>query len=113
MERTISNFNNNSFTTFKECKTPNRHPDFISLSGSRYWYGSNKNGQYVIRQSDHWGKVSSCVWKLFSPYKVNNLSGSAIKILKKECNQTITSLGQIKSGTFRTGKAYISSFYKK
>lgn len=30
---------------------------------SRYWYGKDKKGTYVIRESDHWGKVASCNWE--------------------------------------------------
>lgn len=29
---------------------------------SRYWYGQDKKGNYIIRESDHWGKVASCYW---------------------------------------------------
>ena len=29
---------------------------------SRYWYGENSKGKYIIRESDHWGSVASCEW---------------------------------------------------
>lgn len=38
---------------YKACKKPTRKPDYISGSGSEYWY--LKNGGH-IRFSDHWGK---------------------------------------------------------
>ncbi len=31
---------------------------------SRYWYGEDSRGKYVIRESDHWGRVASCVWNV-------------------------------------------------
>lgn len=37
------------------------NPDYVSDSGSRYWYTDNG----VYRESDHWGKgVASCDWYL-------------------------------------------------
>lgn len=44
--------------TWKECIIPDRHPDYISESGSQYWYSSDG----VTRFSDHWGSVSTCKW---------------------------------------------------
>ncbi len=41
-------------------KTPQRTPDYVSDSGSKYWYV----GDSVIRQSDHWGNVASCYWTI-------------------------------------------------
>lgn len=29
---------------------------------SRYWYGKDRRGEYVIRESDHWKRVASCHW---------------------------------------------------
>lgn len=29
---------------------------------SRYWYGEDNKGRYVIRESDHWGGVGACFW---------------------------------------------------
>ncbi len=34
--------------------TPTSKPNFVSPSSSRYWYGEDDKGKYVIRQSDHW-----------------------------------------------------------
>lgn len=74
-----TNFFSCTFAVFKGCKQPKREPDFISYDkrtgkkSSMYWYGSNKNGNYVIRKSDHWTKINgdveckfiaSCVWEL-------------------------------------------------
>jgi hypothetical protein len=39
---------------------PLRKPDYVSESGSEYWYSD----EGVIRYSGHWGKVASCRWEL-------------------------------------------------
>ena len=53
------NFFDNTIALFKECDKPKRKPDFISDSGSIYWYF--KKG--VIRGADHWGdRVANCSW---------------------------------------------------
>ena len=61
---TFDNYYNGTIATFKGCKTPKRKPDYISHSGSRYWYIEDKNGEYVIRESDHW-----CTYKKFNNKK--------------------------------------------
>ena len=54
-----NNFYKETVATFTPSKTPNRQPDYISESGSKYWYEIDG----VIRQSDHWGsRVASCEW---------------------------------------------------
>jgi hypothetical protein len=46
---------------FTKCENPNRTPDYISESGSKYYY--TKEG--VIRESNHWGSdISTCRWFL-------------------------------------------------
>lgn len=55
------NFFENTITTFKEVKKPKGDPDYISSSGSRYWYTNDG----VIRGSNHWGNgVANCDWSL-------------------------------------------------
>ena len=47
--------------TFRPSKPPDRPPDHVSGSGSKYWY--EDSGLY--RSSDHWGTdVASCSWYL-------------------------------------------------
>ena len=48
--RTKDNYYISTYAKFVECATPRRKPDYISSSGSKYWY--TKTG--VIRKSDHW-----------------------------------------------------------
>lgn len=85
---TINKFNffKSTASLFKEIDVEKRthnhvfieDPDYISESGSRYWYGSDENGDYVIRASNHWtyfesditydrregSDVSTCNWGL-------------------------------------------------
>ena len=79
--RTKDNYYTSTYAKFVECATPRRKPDYISSSGSKYWY--NKTG--VIRKSDHWSlyyrsypdktcfttsvylhavPIASCIWTL-------------------------------------------------
>lgn len=54
-----NNFFVGTMAKFNEVDKPNREPDFVSDSGSVYWY--TKDG--VVRGSDHWGiGVASCDW---------------------------------------------------
>ena len=51
-------FNKNNFfvstrATWKCCKLPKRDPDYISNSGSQYWY----TPLGVYRKSDHWSQI--------------------------------------------------------
>lgn len=43
---------------FKGCKRPKRNPDYSSPSGSKYWYGEDSKGKYMIRRSDHWSYIN-------------------------------------------------------
>ena len=55
------NFFKETYADWKISEAPNSEPDYISNSGSKYWY--EKEGVY--RQSDHWGKnIASCWWTL-------------------------------------------------
>ncbi len=70
MAVTFENFHLNTFAEFVACDFPERNPDFISESGSRYWF----EGDSVIRESNHWGvRIASCSWFLKgrtnSPYQ--------------------------------------------
>ena len=44
---------------FKRQAQPTRKPDYVSTSGSKYWY--TEKG--VIRTSDHWIGVNTCEWE--------------------------------------------------
>ena len=48
-----------TYGVWKSCAVPDRRPDF-KTDDSKYWDCGDK----VIRQSDHWGIVGSCFWKI-------------------------------------------------
>lgn len=65
-EVTFDNFFANTSATFKPisvAEKPTREPDYVSKrwegfgASSRYWYGEDERGKYVIRESDHWSNV--------------------------------------------------------
>jgi len=85
MEITHDNFYKATHGLFFQCKHPNRKPDFITYDKvskkphSLYWYGSDDNGEYVVRKSDHWcqlnntsskkknshlKRIKDCVWHI-------------------------------------------------
>jgi hypothetical protein len=53
-----NNYHIETAANFTSCPPPNEEPDYVSDSGSRYW----RRDTGVIRQSDHWGFVASCLW---------------------------------------------------
>lgn len=48
-----------TYGVWKSCAVPDRRPDF-KTEDSKYWDCGDK----VVRQSDHWGIVGSCYWKI-------------------------------------------------
>lgn len=71
-----NNFFDYTFTIFEEVNKPKGEPDYVSDSGSRYWY--RKDG--VIRGSNHWGNgVARCDW----PYRYKN--GKVVYGLNWKC----------------------------
>ena len=74
----FDNFYKNTFANFieiSENEIPNREPDFISDWNSKYWYEDD----YVIRQSDHWGKLDTCIW-LLNMLSINKLTQGKCKL---------------------------------
>lgn len=56
-----SNFFELTTANFVTAEVPNREADYVSNSGSEYWY--TEDGVY--RLADHWGsKIASCDWYL-------------------------------------------------
>ncbi|MCR5067786.1 MAG: hypothetical protein K6A14_06975 [Erysipelotrichaceae bacterium] len=53
------NFFDFTVAVFDQCEQPEGEPDFVSASGSRYWY-SEKG---VVRGANHWGNgLDNCDW---------------------------------------------------
>jgi hypothetical protein len=83
---TEKNFHIKTDAQFISCEMPTRKADYVSESGSKYFY--TKEG--VIRVSDHWGsQIATCNWHL----DVDNL---------ERYQKEVT----------REGITYIGSFYK-
>lgn len=83
---TFDNFHLGTYADFiriTKSELPDRNPDFVSESGSKYWY----YGDYVCRQSDHWGNLGSCTW-LLNSNSHNKLSQGRCKLslFKKNVN---------------------------
>ena len=60
---TFQNFHDRTRAAFTACQAPDRAPDFVSDSGSKYW----DCGESVVRSADHWsaeecGDLRSCNW---------------------------------------------------
>lgn len=55
-----SNFYLGTVADWGRCELPERLPDYVSFSGSAYWF----DRYHVKRMSDHWGSVASCYWLL-------------------------------------------------
>jgi len=49
-------------------EVPEVEPFYTSMwdgeISSEYWNGSDSNGDYVIRRSQHWNKVANCIWTI-------------------------------------------------
>ena len=57
---------------FRPAKRPDREPDYVSGSGSRYWYQDGG----VYRESDHWGAgVASCNWAMEGRNEFTSVTG--------------------------------------
>ena len=55
------NFFENTMVCYRETEKPQGDPDYVSDSGSCYWYSEDG----VVRGSDHWGNgVGNCDWAL-------------------------------------------------
>jgi hypothetical protein len=70
-----TNFHKHTFCIFKEVKIEsfiNLKPNFISKSGSSYYFTE----QGVYRHSNHWGRAANCKWRLVS----NGISKDRTKI---------------------------------
>ncbi|MBQ6862283.1 MAG: hypothetical protein IJN98_06710 [Alistipes sp.] len=54
---TYDNFYESTEAVFTQVERPDRPADYVSRSGSEYWYGNDERGDYVIRGADHWSDV--------------------------------------------------------
>ena len=76
------NFFDYTLALFRETEKPDREPDFVSGSGSCYWYYD----EGVIRGADHWGNgVANCDWalKLNTGRTIYGVNSWDVKCLKE------------------------------
>lgn len=100
---TFNNYFIETRATFRGCSTPKRKPDYKSASGSLYWYGTDRNGKYVIRYSDHWLMRN----RIYS----NNLIST---YAPRECKRIASCLWKLKTNKLSNcGKCYLNDFTKK
>lgn len=58
---TESDFYDTTAAIFEQAERPSADPDYVSASGSTYWY----TAEGVYRLSNHWGHgIKSCIWYL-------------------------------------------------
>ena len=67
---THKNYHVGTVANFTACEMPSGKPDYVSASGSKYYY--TETG--IIRVADHWGdQIASCSWNIdveyIFPYK--------------------------------------------
>ena len=56
-----NNFYDDTFAEFYPCNAPELDPDYVSDSGSMYWYYP----EGVVRGADHWGSdIGDCTWRM-------------------------------------------------
>lgn len=102
------NFSKGTAGVFVYSEVPNRKPDFISKSGSKYWFGKDAKGEYVIRQSTHWSEITP---------------GHSIRVGNSEFYNGNCRCGRIRTccwilhipkfiGSCSTGKEYVQIFIR-
>ena len=84
-----TNFHLNTRGRFVRCNKPQGTPDYISMNrngqvSSTYYYTDNG----VVRYSNHWGGVASCLW-LIDDMKIANGIDDC-KLYKEEISAFIT-----------------------
>lgn len=83
---TFDNFFIDTVACFKPFDEPDCEPDFISESGSQYWYGEDEVGDYVVRKSDHWGSyIASCSWCFMDYHMCGNTVVYLYRTQSTEC----------------------------
>lgn len=97
---TRSNFMHGTYAVFKGCEKPARPADYVSESGSQYWYGENNRGKWVIRYSDHWSGEDSAYTRSYG-YSCRNIAS---------CYWPLKSTKLRTGGIFSAGKAFFKDF---
>jgi len=99
---TKENFYIKTDANFTSCVMPTTEPDYVSESGSKYYYTTDG----VIRVSDHWGsQIASCNWHL----DMDNLE----KYQKEVTRHGITYMGTFYKALVVAGFCKFSDFEYK
>lgn len=108
---------------------PSRNPDYVSYKfgsvrfdengnmirsiSSRYWYGEDENGKFVIRESDHWSYVGKnlpiCPINYNERRRMQN--NPWVRLTPIATCFWLLKTGNM-SSKVRVGKAYLSDFNK-
>lgn len=125
-EVTFDNFFQSTSAVFEvmpKSEVPQREPDYVSERwdgfgvSSRYWYGEDERGKYVIRESDHWSSFpqGENTRKAFEtePYnKRYTRIASCRWALAVSKEQVTTDKEAYLDGNKMYGKAYLDEFTK-
>lgn len=102
---TLDTFFIDTEVIWKACKEPRRTPDFVSASGSKYWYGENKKGVFVVRKSDHWCKIKGLIHTI----EIDRRRVASCRWHLKTSSKGIARLLLMKRQSV-SGKAYLKDF---
>ncbi len=116
-EVTYDNFFDGTSAIFKPItKIPTSKADYTSRSGSRYWYGEDKRGKYVIRRSDHWSadvrskedaeafvtkpddftNIASCYWAIdmraYKPEKYDKIELEGVRSINYNTDKQVLNI---------------------
>ena len=100
---------------FRECEEPTSEPNYISVAKketdtpSKYWYGTDEGGDYVIRKANHW-----C--QFYGNNKGETLGHQNIKIVKCVWDfmfMKTVSRQDLKIGEHYTGKVYLKDLRQR
>lgn len=109
---TYENFFNSTRAVFVPCEKPSEEPYYISpVSRSEYYKGTDSNGDYVIRNSNHWiqhGVVfekpktpGACFWEMKVPQD---------KKIDTNIREISAAYSTTESFDFISGKCYLEDF---
>ena len=107
---TYDDFYISTIGTFVECDIPNMEPNFVSVprkesdTPSKYWYGEDEKGKYVIRSANHW--CNYYVKKEFVRKQQN-------RIIKCKWHLTMDEPKDLVMNNTYTGKIYLRHLIQK
>lgn len=93
-----------NFIKIKQKDAPVKPADYISKSGSKYWYENNT----VIRASDHWGRtIATCNWLLnSSAHKGFSFGACELQNFKRQRDDLLRSKDSV-GKKFKIGKTVL------